>query len=110
MEFIGKLQKKLVECEGDGKNGHWKLAEYLLETVEMMPKKMYVTVMDGEIGRIKQWDELIGEDVIAQFEVWAEEYNGRWYNRIRAWGIRSTKPLPPKEEEGPTFGRSKGMS
>ena len=78
---------KTGEREGEGRNGHWKMASYLLETVEVYPKKMAVDVSDNQ-GRIAWWDEHVGKNVEIDFEVDAHEYNGRWFNSLKAWSLR----------------------
>lgn len=92
MEFIGNLVKKVAEREGDGQNGHWKIASYLLETVEMYPKRMVVDVSDGQTDRVAQWDGMIGKNVVIQFDIDAREWQGRWFNSLRAWAIKASQP------------------
>ena len=87
MKFTGNLKLKVCEREGEGRNGHWKIASYLLETVEVYPKKMVVDVSDNQ-GRIAWWDEHVGKNVEVDFEVDAHEYNGRWFNSLKAWSLR----------------------
>ena len=108
MEFTGNLIKKVAEREGDGQNGHWKIASYLLETVEMYPKRMVVDVSDGQTARVAQWDGMIGKNVVIQFDIDAREWQGRWFNSLRAWAIkashteenRSTSPQPASQSSG----------
>jgi len=92
MEFIGNLIKKVAEREGDGQNGHWKIASYLLETVEIYPKRMAVDVSDGQTGRVAQWDGMIGKNVVIQFDIDAREWQGKWFNSLRAWAIKENRP------------------
>lgn len=113
MEFVGNLVKKLSVREGDNANGHWKFAEYLLETVEMLPRRVVMTVSDGQMNRHAIWDQFIGKNVIVQFEMNAKEGNdGRWYNSVNAWSIKSTEPEQPTKptDENPSFGLSGGRS
>lgn len=88
MEFIGNLIKRIDLREGDNQNGHWKIATYLLETVEMYPKRMAVEVFDGNSARCAQWDAMVGKNVKVTFDIDAREWNGKWYNSIKAFGIR----------------------
>ena len=99
MEFVGILLRKLDEREGDSQNGHWKVAQYLLETVGMYPKKMVVDVRDGVMGRVAQFDALVGKTVRIEFDVDATEYNGRWYNRFYAYRIADYAEEKAKEAE-----------
>ena len=60
MEFIGNLKQLVGERSGDGQNGPWRINQYLLETVDMYPKRMVVEVRDN----IALWDTLIGKNVL----------------------------------------------
>ena len=92
MEFVGVLVNKINEREGTNANGPWKIGTYLLQTVEMYTKRMAVDVGDGQMGRIAKWDSMIGKNVTIQFEIDAHEYQGRWFNSLRAWQIKENTP------------------
>lgn len=83
MEFIGILKQLVGERSGDGQNGPWRINSYLLETVEMYPKRMVVEVRDN----IQLWDALIGKTVVVKFNIDAHEWNGKWFNSLRAYAI-----------------------
>ena len=38
--------------------------------------------------RIDQFAIKAGEEILVSFDVDAHEYNGRWFNNIRAWNIQ----------------------
>lgn len=106
MEFVGLLEKKIDEREGTTKFGPYKVATFLLSEVASFPKHIVVDVMDGESGRIAQFDALVGETVVCDYDIEAKESQkepGRWFNSVRAWKVRSTKPEPPKEETEQPF-------
>jgi hypothetical protein len=44
-------------------------------------------VRDGQVGRIARFESLIGKTVTVSFDIDANEYQGRWYNTLGAWGI-----------------------
>ena len=98
MEFVGLLVKKLEFTNGTGAHGEWRMATYLLETIESFPKHMVVKVFDGLSGRIALFDALIGKNVTVYFDINAKESNNRYYNEIKALGIKSNEPEPPKNE------------
>lgn len=93
MEVIGNLIKKVEERSGNGQNGPWRIAYYLIDIVDARDsfsthRKMVVEVWDGESGRISKFDGLFGKDVVVRFDIDAREYQGRWYNQVKAYGIR----------------------
>lgn len=99
MEWQGILVKKIDQREGTGAHGKWVVASYLLTTEDMYPKKLAVEVRNGEYDdRIGHFDSLIGKRVIVKFDIDAREYQGRWYNSIRAFGIKEALTEAEKEE------------
>jgi len=80
---------KTNEREGVSKNGPWKMADYVLEIPGMYPRHIAFAVSDGVVARFAQFDAMIGKDVTVLFEIDAREYDGKWFNDIRAYGIRA---------------------
>ncbi len=113
MEITGKIIAVLPERGGIGKTGNeWKMQEYVLETHEQYPRKMCFNVFGAD--KIAQFNIQAGEEMTVSFDINAREYNGRWYNDIRAWRVeRGTVPVPtdtpvidaPKVEV-PDFGKA----
>lgn len=89
MEWTGLLARKLDEKSGVSSRGSWRIGVYLLEEQGMYPRKMMVEVSNGLTERIAQWDAMVGKMVTIQFDIDAREYNGQWYNSVRAFGIKS---------------------
>lgn len=64
----------------------WMRQDYVIEVPGQYPKKMCFTLF-GE-DRIKQFDIHQGEqNITVQFDIDAHEYNGKWFNEIRAYNI-----------------------
>ena len=59
--------------------------EYVIEVPGQYPRKCVFRIF-GE-DRIKQFNIQNGEDVTIQFDIDAHEYNGRWFNEIRAYNV-----------------------
>lgn len=78
---------KVGEQSGQSDRGAWKVAQYLLETKDMFPKKVVFDVSDGLDGRIAKWDAYVGMDVNVRFDINAREHNGRWFNTIKGFAI-----------------------
>ena len=92
MEITGKIIAVLPERGGVSKTGNeWKMQEYVLETHEQFPKKLCFNVFGAD--KIAQFNIQAGEEMTVSFDINAREYNGRWYNDIRAWRVeRGTAP------------------
>lgn len=86
MEFTGKIIAVLPARGGISKNGNeWKVQEYVIEDHGQYPRKMCFDVFGTE--KIEQFNIQQGEELTVSFDVDAREYQGRWYNSIRAWKV-----------------------
>lgn len=88
MDITGRIIAALEPRSGTSKatGNPWKMQEFVLETInEQYPHKMMFSVF-GE-DKLQQAAINIGDEVTVSFDVNAREYNGRWYNDIRAWRV-----------------------
>ncbi|MGL4852394.1 MAG: DUF3127 domain-containing protein [Phocaeicola sp.] len=86
MELQGKVIAVLEPKGGVSKTGNeWKVQEYVIETHDQYPKKLCFEVFGNE--KIDQFKIQMGEEVNVFFDVDAREWNGRWFNSIRAWKV-----------------------
>lgn len=116
MELTGKIIAVMEPRGGvSARTGNsWKTQEYVLEVPGQYPKRCVFNVF-GE-DRINQFNIQNGDELTIQFDIDAREYNGRWYNDIRAYGVvrgqqstagapmataapsAATAPFPPAQE------------
>ena len=83
MEVIGRIIVALPEVSGTSSRGNaWKKREYVLETFETYPKKIFFDFF-GE--RADQYPLNVGDTVKLSFDIESREYNGRWFTSIRGW-------------------------
>lgn len=87
MEVTGKIIAALPERGGtSSRTGNtWKSQEFVIETQDQYPKKCVFTVF-GE-DRLSQMNINVGDMMTVSFDIDAHEYNGRWFNDIRAWKV-----------------------
>lgn len=71
----------------------WMTQDYVIETHESFPHKMMFNVF-GE-DKIKQFNIQLGEEINVFFDINAREYNGKYYNDIRAWRVDRVQPGQP---------------
>ena len=89
MELVGKIIKVLPVKSGVSQQGKsWQSLEAVLETDGQYPKKMVFTVF-GE-DRIKKFALFEGMECNVQFDIDAHEWQGRFYNEIRAYNVTNT--------------------
>lgn len=83
MEIIGKIIVALPAVGGTSKAGNaWKKREYVLETMETYPKKVFFNFFGD---RVDQYPLEVGQTIKLSFDIDSREFNGRWYVDIRAW-------------------------
>lgn len=99
MEITGKLIAAMPTQSGESKRtgNKWMSRQYVIETQEQYPKKMVFTVFGEE--RLKRFDLRKDETVTVLFDIDAHEYNGRYYNEIRAYDIRRVQ----QEQQAPSY-------
>lgn len=101
MEVTGKVIAILPTQSGvSSKTGNpWMENSFVIETNEEYKKKIYITVF-GE-DKWKQMGIVVGGSYNVQFDIDASEYNGRWFNKLKAWKVTRTdataQPQPQQE-------------
>ena len=88
MDLQGKIIAVLPERSGVSARGEWKAGSFVIETHDNYPKKMVFDVFGAD--RLAQFAIKAGEELLVSFDIDAHEYQGRWYNSIRAWPIQSS--------------------
>ena len=101
MDLTGRIIAVLPERSGVSQRSgsEWKVATYVLETQEQYPKKMCFEVFGVE--RIQQFNIQVGEMMTVSFDIDAHEYNGRWFNSIRAFRVSRDIQQPASPEAAP---------
>lgn len=85
-EATGIIIAELPSAGGQGRNGKdWEKREYVLTTTDVYPKNLRFAIysFDGPIDSPLK----IGDRVKVLFTVEAREYNGNWYNEVKAYHI-----------------------
>lgn len=89
MEVTGRLIAAMPTKSGvSQKSGkQWASREYILEIPngQYAPRHMAFTVF-GE-DRLRQFNLRKDEEVTVHFDIDAHEWNGRWFNEIRAYNV-----------------------
>ena len=90
MELQGKVIAVLPERSGVSARGEWKAQSFVIETHEQYPKKLVFDVFGAD--RLAQFNIQSGEEILVSFDIDAHEYQGRWYNSVRAWNVQRVDP------------------
>lgn len=90
MELQGKVIAVLPARSGVSARGEWKSQSFVIETHDSFPRKMVFEVFGEE--RLTRFNIQLGQEVNVSFDIDAHEYNGRWFNNIRAFDVRLVDP------------------
>ena len=104
MEVAGKVIAVLEPRGGVSKNGNeWKVQEYVIETHDQYPRRMCFDVFGAD--KIQQFNIQVGEELNVFFDIDAREWQGRWFNSIRAWKVErvnaDAQQMPPMDAPFP---------
>ena len=92
MEIIGKAIAALPVKSGVSQRTgeQWQSREYVIETQEQYPKKMCFEVFGTD--KLKEFNIRNNDLIKVHFDITAREYNGKWYNSVRAWKVEHVNP------------------
>lgn len=93
MELQGKIIAALEPRTGESQRGPWKVQSFVLETHDAYPRKMVFDVF-GE-DRLNRFNIQVGQEVSVSFDIDAHEYQGRWFNSVRAFDVRQVPAGAP---------------
>lgn len=102
MNFTGKITYVSEIARGTSQNGkEWASLDFVITNdQERYPSSICLRIF-GE-DRINELAPKVGENVTADFDIDAHEYNGRWYNQLTAWRItRTSQPATPPQQTYP---------
>ena len=87
MEIIGKAIAALPVKSGVSQRTgeQWQYREYVIETQEQFKKRICFEVFG--IDKLKEFNIRDNDLIKVHFDITAREYNGKWYNSIRAWKV-----------------------
>ena len=104
MDLTGKIIAVLPASSGVSQRtgNSWMSQDYVIEVPGQYPKKCVFRVF-GE-DRIKQFNIQMGEDLTVSFDIDAHEFNGRWFNDVRAFNVvRGAAPVAAAPAQGAPF-------
>lgn len=112
MDVVGKIIAALPPKSGTSQSTGkpWQVNTYVLQTNEQTPKNIAFDVFGAE--RVGQFNLKVGDMVTVSIDIDAHEYNGKWYNQIRAWNVvnhaSAQQPVaqqapPPTPQPGTMF-------
>lgn len=108
MDVVGKIIAALPPKSGTSQQTGkpWQVNTYVLQTNEQTPKNIAFDVFGAE--RVEQYNLKVGDMVTVSIDIDAHEYNGRWYNQIRAWNVvnhaSAQQPPAPGAQPAPSAG------
>lgn len=102
-EISGQIIAVLPTRSGTSARGtEWSSQTAVIETIEQYPKKVAFDVMNDKIA---QFNLQVGDYVTVSYDIDAHEYNGKWFNAVRAWNVvrvsqqQQTYQQPPQQQQ-----------
>lgn len=99
MEISGRIIVATEPRKGISQRtgSEWVAQDFVIETHEQFPKRCVFGVFGKE--RLDEFKIQVGEELTVSFDIDAHEYNGRWFNSLRAWRVQRGVVAP---EAAPT--------
>ena len=88
MKVEGRILHIMDVKSGVSKNGkNWKTVDFVVEIPGQYPKKVCFNLFGEE--RVGAFCDTcnVQDEVIVNFEIDAQEYLGKWYNKVSAWKV-----------------------
>lgn len=107
MEFTGRIIAVLPEKGGTSRNGNeWKTQEYVIENHDQYPRKMCFNIFGAD--KIAQFNIKAGEELTVHFDIDCREWQGRWFNDLRAWKVErvAAAGTAPQDQAVPPFAQA----
>ncbi len=101
MEISGRIIVATEPRKGISQRtgSEWVAQDFVIETHEQYPKRCVFGVFGKE--RLDEFKIQVGEELTVSFDIDAHEYNGRWFNSLRAWRVQRGVVAP--EATDPTY-------
>lgn len=101
MEISGKIIAATEPTGGISQRtgNSWKSQDFVIETHEQYPKRCCFRVF-GE-DRLREFNIQVGEELTVSFDIDAHEYQGRWFNDVRAWRVQRGVAAPAEGMPAP---------
>lgn len=87
MDFTGKIIAILPLKTGKSARGPWKSQEYVLEYYEPGSQYSNKVVFNAFGESVDKFQIQEGQDYTVSVNINAREWQGRWFNDIRAWRV-----------------------
>jgi len=102
MEITGKIIAVLTAKSGVSKStgNPWMVQEFVLETPGQYPRKCVFNVFGEE--KLKEFNIQIGQTITAYIDIDAREWEGKWFNTIKAYKIQHETEGNTPSAEGNT--------
>lgn len=100
MELTGKIIKVMEKRSGVSQRSgnNWASQDYVLEIQDGQYVRHMVFNVFGE-DRIAQFNIQENKEYVVSFDIDAHEYNGRWFNDIRAWRVVEFSAQTPAQPQ-----------
>lgn len=100
LSIEGKIIAILQQRKGNKKDGsEWISQEFVLETEDQFPQRTCFEIYGKD--KIDEASIEVGDKVNIGFNLSCREYNGKWFNTIKAWRVSKRGGAPKQNTNNP---------
>ena len=94
MDICAKYIKTHPLQSGLSLNGPWSKQEFIVETTDVYPKKVCISIWNGrvDVSRLE-----VGKEYIFRCNIESKEYKGKWYTEVTLWKINEADLFEDKD-------------
>lgn len=93
MEITGEVLVVLPTKGGVSQKGNeWALQQFVIREQKENPQTAVLEVFGKD--KVNEFNIKQGETIKATFYINADEYQGKWYNRLRVFGVERVEAAP----------------
>lgn len=106
LELECRIVRKLPVQNGTSARGPWAKQEFVVEYKDgQFPNQVCMNVWGAD--KVRDLERFqIGDNVRISFNLNSREFNGRWYNDVRAWKIESAGATQAAAQPQQSYGYS----
>ena len=89
--------------EGQTERGSWKSRDFMAETDERYPHKLYFEIFGAD--KVDKFTVQIGNKYTVYFDIDSQPFNGKYYTHLKVWKIeplvaqQAQQPIPQQTQQ-----------
>lgn len=101
MEITGHVSEICEKREGEGKNGHWSMQDFVIQQKSISNNKEYITDIAFTVFNEKVMIPDVGTAVKVHFGTSSRKHEGKWYTSNTAYKVETLPTSGSHKESAP---------